>query len=248
MSKAFGTIFGTPSKSTSSSTSASGYAALPGFAQDAWQSLIGDSQGVANDIPTFQNAPTTSLQTQGYNTISQPYTPMSDEEFQSGINQYMNPYTQQVIDATNRNLQQQAGDEFSKLAGDASQVGAFGGDRQGVAQSLITRDLNNTIAGSTAALNSAGFNTAANNTINEHQNTFANNQGQALNEINAGNQLQQINTQNQQAPATALSWLQQIIAGLNSSTGQSEGKSVGGTPGLLGQISNALSGGTNFNK
>lgn len=245
MSKVFGTIFGTGSKerSGSSNSSASGYAALPEFAQNAWQDLVGNAQGLSGDSSVFQNAPTTALQTQGQNTLSQAYTPQTNEQFQAGIQKFMDPYTQDVINSTNNTLQQNAGDEFSKLAGDATQQGAFGGSRQGVAQSLIARDLNNTIAGNTAALNSAGFNTAVNNNNNEYQNTFTNQQNQGINQINAGTQQQAINTQNQQAPATALSWLQQILSGLNSSTsqGQSSSASNGATPGLIGNLATALS-------
>lgn len=240
MSKVFGTIFGTPSKSTSSNESASGYAALPEFAKDSWEKLFGNAENVANNPTNFQNAPTTALQTQGYNTISDKFTPQSVDDFRASIAKYMDPYRQDVIDSTNKTLQQQAGDEFSRLAGDATQAGAFGGSRQGVAQSLIARDLNNTIAGSTAALNSSGFNTAANNAINEYQNTFNNQQAQGINLINAGTQQQAVNTQNQQAPATALSFLQQIMAGLNSSTSSGESKAVGGTPGLIGNAAQAI--------
>jgi len=236
MSKAFGAIFGTKAKGSSAGQSASGYAALPEFAQTAWENLINQAQDTSGNLDTFKNAPTTALQTQGYGTLSDKYTPMTDEQFKTGVNQFMNPYTQDVINATNKTLQQQAGEEFSKLAGDATQAGAFGGDRQGVAQSLIARDLNNTIAGNTAALNSSGFNTAASNAINQYQNTFNNQQGQAVNEVNAGNQQQLLDTQNQQAPASALSWLQQILSGLNSSTGTNTAQTVGASPGILGTL------------
>lgn len=239
----FGTLFGSPSQSKSqqSSESASGYAALPQFAKDAWENLINNASTTSGDTSLFTNAPTTALQTQGRNTLSTNYAPMTDDEFNTAINRYMNPYTQDVINSTNNTLQQQANDEFSKLGGDATQAGAFGGSRQGVAQSLIARDLNNTIAGNTAALNSAGFTNAVTNANNDWQNTFANQQGQALNQINAGTQEQQVDTQNQQAPATALSWLQQILAGLNSSTSSSQGTSTstGSSPGIIGTLTNA---------
>lgn len=241
MSKAIGTLFGKPSKSASSSESASGYAALPDFAQQDWETLLGNASNLANNnTDIFENAPTTSLQNQGYESIGQQYTPESDEQFQAGVNQYMNPYTQDVIDTTNKNLQQQADQELSTLGGDASQLGAFGGTRQGVAQGVIEQNLNNTIATTDAALNSTGFNTAAQNAINQYQNTFTNQQGQALNEVNTGTQQQQINTQNQQAPATAQSWLQQLLSGLNSSTGQSNSVATGSSPGIIATIGNAI--------
>lgn len=247
MSKAFSTIFGAASKSRSGAqnSSASGYAALPEFAQQAWENLIGKAGNTSENLGTFQNAPTTALQTQGQTTLGQQYTPQTSEEFNTGINTFMNPYTQDVVNSTNKTLQNQGAEEESRLAGDSTQSGAFGGTRQGVAQSLINRDLNNTIAASTANLNSQGYDNAVNNTINQYQNTFANQQGQALNQINAGTQEQALNTQNQQAPATAQSWLAQILQGLNSSTSQgtSSAASNGASGGLLGSISSIWGGG-----
>lgn len=67
------------------------------------------------------------------------------------INQYQNPYTQNVINSTMANINQQNAGQQQQLIGNAAQQGAWGGDRSAVAQSLLAnqQDLanNQTIAG-----------------------------------------------------------------------------------------------------
>jgi hypothetical protein len=54
----------------------------------------------------------------------------------SNLSGYMNPYTQQVIDSSNRLLQQQLGQQQSQIGDQAAQANAFGGSRQGVQQGV----------------------------------------------------------------------------------------------------------------
>ena len=99
-------------------------------AQGLAQPLYGQAQGL------IQNA-------------SQPinYSPVDS----SNINQYMNPYTQDVINSTLANVNQQDAGQQQQLIGNAASQGAWGGDRSAVAQSLLAnqQDLakNQTIAG-----------------------------------------------------------------------------------------------------
>ena len=55
----------------------------------------------------------------------------------SDLSGYMNPYTQSVIDKTMPIYQQQLGQQQSALGGTATQAGAFGGSRFGVAQGVL---------------------------------------------------------------------------------------------------------------
>src|SRR5215472_2710036 len=55
----------------------------------------------------------------------------------SYINNYMNPYTQSVINTTLPLMQQQAAQQQSALGANATQANAFGGSRQGVAQGVL---------------------------------------------------------------------------------------------------------------
>lgn len=56
--------------------------------------------------------------------------------FQSGINQYMSPYTQQVVNATQAQFDNQNAQDDERLKGNIVSAGAWGGDRAGVAQGI----------------------------------------------------------------------------------------------------------------
>lgn len=80
---------------------------------------------------------------------TQPITPSSVNS--SAINNYMSPYTQNVINSTMAQAHQNDAIQQSTLAGNAAAQGAWGGDRSAVAQSLLAgqQDLanNQTVAG-----------------------------------------------------------------------------------------------------
>jgi hypothetical protein len=69
------------------------------------------------------------------------------------INQYMNPYTQNVVNATTGWLNQQNQQQQNALSSDAIMQGAFGGDRSGIAKGVLSGQQNlanaSTIANST---------------------------------------------------------------------------------------------------
>ena len=78
----------------------------------------------------------------------------------SGIQQYMNPYTQQIIDRTAQDIgsaQQQA---MNQLGAQATAARAFGGSRQGVAESLTNQNFIDQLANTSAQLRQQGFQTA----------------------------------------------------------------------------------------
>jgi hypothetical protein len=51
--------------------------------------------------------------------------------------QYMNPYTQNVVEATQRAMGQQFGQQQSQQQADAIKAGAFGGDRAGIQRAIL---------------------------------------------------------------------------------------------------------------
>lgn len=79
----------------------------------------------------------------------------------SGLNNYQNPFQQQVIDASLAQLQQEQGQERARLQANAARAGAFGGSRFGLAEGQFAADqaLDRALLG--ANLRSQGFNTAA---------------------------------------------------------------------------------------
>lgn len=94
----------------------------------------------------------------------------------SGISGYMNPYTQDVIDASMSDIQRQTDLQQMTNAATASKSGAFGGSRHGVVEALTNSEGQRNMANTAAQLRSQGFNTAAglagqdiNNIMNSEQ-------------------------------------------------------------------------------
>jgi len=78
----------------------------------------------------------------------------------SDIAQYQNPYTQQVIDATQADILRGAQKGINQLDYQAGQAGAFGGSRHGVALGELGTGVAQQLAETSAAQRQAGFQTA----------------------------------------------------------------------------------------
>lgn len=102
---------------------------------------------------------------------SQPISPI--EITPELINKYTNPYTQNVINSTMANINQQNQGEQQSLIGNAAQQGAWGGDRSAVAQALLSHQQqlanNQTIAG----LESQGYSQALGEANTQQQQDLA---------------------------------------------------------------------------
>jgi hypothetical protein len=81
---------------------------------------------------------------------------------QASIAKLMNPYNQNVIDAMTNNWKNLAAQTTNALNDQATQAGAFGGTRQGVAQGIALAQLNQDQANQMAALQSQGYSDAIN--------------------------------------------------------------------------------------
>ena len=77
-----------------------------------------------------------------------------------GINTYMNPYTQQVIDTSMADLERQRLMQQNQLGAQASAAGAFGGSRQGIAEAETNRAFAQQGGQLAAQLRQQGFQTA----------------------------------------------------------------------------------------
>ena len=77
-----------------------------------------------------------------------------------GIGTYMNPYTQQVIDASMADLERQRLMQQNQLGAQASAARAFGGSRQGIAEAETNRGFAQQGGQLAAQLRQQGFNTA----------------------------------------------------------------------------------------
>ena len=79
---------------------------------------------------------------------------------EGGIGTYMNPYTQQVIDTSMADLERQRQMQQNQLGAQATQAGAFGGSRQGVAQALTNEAFARQGGQLAAGLRQQGYQTA----------------------------------------------------------------------------------------
>jgi hypothetical protein len=77
------------------------------------------------------------------------------------VQRYMSPYTQNVIDATMRDIGRERDVALNELGASATAAGAFGGSRQGVAEAETRRAFAETAADTAARLREAGYTQAA---------------------------------------------------------------------------------------
>lgn len=92
---------------------------------------------------------------------------------QQAIDQYMSPYTDEVVNASLANLREGQGQQREALTGNAIAAGAFGGDRAGVAQGELARQQGLAQGQLTANLRNQAF-TNAQGQLNTQQNLAAN--------------------------------------------------------------------------
>ena len=78
----------------------------------------------------------------------------------TNLQQYQNPYTQQVIDTQAQDVLRNAQLGLNQLGAQAQRAGAFGGSRHGVAMGEIGRGVAQTLGQQSAQLRQAGFNQA----------------------------------------------------------------------------------------
>lgn len=114
----------------------------------------------------------------------------------ANLSAYMDPYTQNVIDTTNQNIDQQRQRSINGQDGQFTRAGAWGGSRQGVADALTNQAYGQIAAQTDAGLNSQNFTqaqTAATADLNrnltgQQSNQSAGLSGQNLN-LSAGGML-----------------------------------------------------------
>ena len=121
-----------------------------------WNAVQGAASTPYQPYTGQQVAGLNSTQQSGINNINASYgasQPLYDQSQQyatagaqpisaSQIANYSNPYTQSVIDATQKNFNESNSQQQSQLLGSAAQQGALGGDRSAVAQAELSRQQN----------------------------------------------------------------------------------------------------------
>lgn len=157
-------------------------------AMAAYQNLLGTAQGTVNNNP-FQSysgqfvAPVNEQQYGGigginqYAGFAQPYIQQAAGLATSAaapigpnqINQYLNPYTQQVVNATEAQFNNQNAQQQQQVLGNAALQGALGGDRTAVAQANLAGQQQLAQAPVIAGLYNQGYNTATQTALAEQQ-------------------------------------------------------------------------------
>lgn len=144
--------------------------------QNAATGLIQNAQNIASP---FINQGGGMLQT-GANAVQQNSAPITPGQIQG----YMNPYQQQVINATMGNINETNAEQLQQVQGNAALQGALGGDRSVVAQSELARQQalasNQTLAG----LNAQNYGQATQTALAEQQAGMAG--GQSLANMGMG--------------------------------------------------------------
>lgn len=111
-----------------------------GAGQSTLQGAISGAQGMAGYTPQNVNAGQFSRE---------------------GLSKYFDPYQQDVIDAATGDINRGRQQQINADSGAFSRAGAWGGSRQGVADSLTNEAALRQIGSTSAGLRSQGFNTAA---------------------------------------------------------------------------------------
>jgi len=85
-----------------------------------------------------------------------------------GLDQYLNPYMDQVVDAARTGIFDPQRDQARLRASDlATKAGAFGGDRSAILESQMVGDVNRNEASTLASLRQSGFEQAVNQLLAE---------------------------------------------------------------------------------
>ena len=85
------------------------------------------------------------------------------------ISQFMNPYTQEVMNRTAADINAAQQQAMNQLGQQASTAGAFGGSRHGIAEAQTNAGFTKQLADTSANLNMQGFNTALGAAQNQQQ-------------------------------------------------------------------------------
>lgn len=106
---------------------------------------------------------------------------MAERLANTNMDQYMNPYTDQVIKANETDVLRGANMGLDMLGAQAQAAGGFGGSRHGIAMGEIGRGMTDTLARTSAGLRQAGYQNAqqaaGQDIANNFQSQMANQQG-----------------------------------------------------------------------
>lgn len=173
------------------------------------------ADALAHFAPTTVTAPSIAA-----DQVSTPGSVSADQ-----IKGYMDPFTQNVVDTTNADLERQRLQQITQNQGAATAAGAYGGSRHGVVDSLTNEAAQRTMASTDANLRSQGYGTALTAAQADLARSLAAGQSNQSANLEAGKANQATTLaagQSNQSASVAGAGIRQNAAGLLGSLGQKE--------------------------
>lgn len=215
-----------------------GFASLPGFARQAWEDVINKGQTLAGQENLFAPSPFTDQQNAALAQVGALAQPLTQQQFQERLGVFQNPFEEQVIQNSIRDLTTANRGVLSDIGQGASAAGGFGGTRQALLESEANKNLLQAIGDVSARTRSQGFDTATQNVLSR----LGQESGLAGQLFGLGTSLQQQNTATQQAPLYANQYLADLVKMVPSTSTQYQAQQGGGLSGLLGGAGGLLQG------
>ena len=161
-------------------------------AQNQAFSTVNNAQGIANP---YINAGSEYISNStapvlngiaGFTTSPDGSTTMSPASMATAVQGYESPYTANVVQATEAELNNQNAQQQAQLTGNAAAQGALGGDRLGVAQAVLAGQQDLSEAPTIAGLENTGYTTALGEANTEQQTGLSANEANAWLNSQAG--------------------------------------------------------------
>jgi hypothetical protein len=149
------------------------------------------SKSKGSQSQTFDQTAQTSLSDRSFGMLNDRLGQLGERDYQAldpnAYKDYMNPYQQEVIDATTADLNAQRGLAQNQQRSDLAGAGAFGDDRRGIMEAELAGQQDRTLATTLAGLRSRGFEGAQGVAAgeNSNRNQFDQNTQAMLNQLYA---------------------------------------------------------------
>mgnify|MGYP003648504317 FL=1 len=126
---------------------------VAGFTPDQQKAVTATREGIGGFQPFLSGADTSLRGVMGQPSVANTFGA-------SGLSQFMNPYTESVIDATQADIARQGGIAQNQVNANAVGAGAFGGSRQAIANQELQRNVMDQQAKTGSQLRATGFESA----------------------------------------------------------------------------------------
>lgn len=225
------------------------FQSLPGFAQDAFRTSVERGTSLAGQPELFAPVDFTPQQLQAAGQIEQLAGAFEPGAFQERISLFQDPFTENVLEGTIRDIQRGTQGTLADIGTGASAAGGFGGTRQALLEAEALRNEQQQIADASASIRSQAFNTALNSALQ----SIGQQAGLSSDLFNLGGQFQAQQTAEQQAPIQAANYLASLARGVPVGGGQfsslgsglaSQSTGLLGSPGFqnLGNLAGGIGG------